>query len=178
MSRLGRNPVELPKGVTIEVQRDQVIAKGPKGTLAKRFHPYIEVVVSDGKVVVTPKGASKFHKSLHGLTRAIINNMVLGVTRGYQKELSIVGVGYKAELQGKRLNLVLGYSHPIMVRPPEGVSFAVDQGTRIMVSGIDKELVGEIAAKIRALRPPEPYKGKGIRYVNEVVRHKAGKTAA
>lgn len=178
MSRVGKNPVPIPPAVTVQVAGDTVTVQGPKGTLARRFHPYVSVAVADGQAVVTRKGESQFHRSLHGLTRALVQNMVVGVTQGYERALSIVGVGYKAELSGKRLALALGYSHPILFKPPEGITLAVTDQTRIVVRGIDKELVGEVAAKLRALRPPEPYKGKGIRYADEEVRRKAGKTTA
>lgn len=178
MSRVGKNPVVVPKGVKVEVSENRVMVSGPLGKLSKSFHPAMQIELEDDKVWVKRGSDSKFEKSLHGMTRALIANMVKGVTDGFKKALSIIGVGYKAELSGSRLTLSLGYSHPILFRPPEEIKLTVDNPTRIVVSGPDKELVGMVAAKIRSFRPPEPYKGKGIRYEQEKVRKKAGKTAA
>ncbi len=178
MSRVGKNPVAVPKGVKVEFSQNELVVTGPLGKLTKKFHPAMQVQLEGDKIWVKRGSDSKFDKSLHGLTRALIANMVKGVTDGFKKVLSIIGVGYKAELSGNKLTLSLGYSHPILFRPPEEIKLIVDNPTRIVVSGPDKELVGLVAAKIRSFRPPEPYKGKGIRYENEKVRKKAGKTAA
>jgi large subunit ribosomal protein L6 len=152
-----------------------VTVTGPKGTLSRSLHPDITVSREDGTLVVTRPTEQKTHKQLHGLTRTLVNNMVVGVTDGYRKGLEITGVGYRATLNGKKLTLNLGYSHPIEIDPPEGISFEVENPTRLAVVGIDKELVGQIAAKVRATRKPEPYKGKGVRYAGEYIRRKAGK---
>jgi large subunit ribosomal protein L6 len=178
MSRVGKNPVVVPKGVKVGISQNEVAVNGPLGKLVKRFHPAMQIQLEGDKVWVKRGSDEKAYKSLHGLTRAIIANMVKGVTEGFKKTLSILGVGYKAELLGKKLSLSLGYSHPILFVPPEDIKIIVDNPTRIVVSGIDKELVGQVAAKLRAFRPPEPYKGKGIRYEEEKVRKKAGKAAA
>ena len=178
MSRVGKNPIVVPKGVKVEISQNEVVVNGPLGKLTKRFHPAMQVQSEGEKVWVKRGSDDKVNKSLHGLTRAIIANMVKGVTEGFKKALSIVGVGYKAELLGKKLSLSLGYSHPILFVPPEDIKIIVDNPTRIVVSGVDKELVGQVAARLRAFRPPEPYKGKGIRYEGEKVRKKAGKAAA
>lgn len=177
MSRIGRMPVDIPDGVQIRVERgNRVTVKGPKGELQRSFSPDMQIEVVDGQVLVQRPSDAKHHRALHGLTRALLANMVTGVTEGFRKDLEIVGVGYRAELQGQRLVLSLGFSHLVEVDPPEGIAFEVERGGRkFAVLGIDKELVGETAAKIRAWRPPEPYKGKGIRYVGEYVRTKAGK---
>jgi large subunit ribosomal protein L6 len=178
MSRVGKNPVPVPKGVKVEISQHQLLVTGPLGKLSKEFHSAMEVHLDGDKIWVKRGSDSKLDKSLHGMTRANIANMVKGVTEGFKKALSIIGVGYKAELAGDKLTLSLGYSHPILFRPPEEIKLIVDKPTRIVVSGADKELVGMVAAKIRSFRPPEPYKGKGIRYENEKVRKKAGKAAA
>ena len=178
MSRIGKNPVVILPGVKVNLDKNLVSIQGPKGNISKRIHPDIKVNLEDSKIVVKRAADDKFHKALHGLTRAIIANMVQGVVSGFSKSLDIVGVGYKAELAGKNLQLVLGYSHPILFAPPEGIKIEVAGVNRILVSGVDKELVGQVAAKIRSFKPPEPYKGKGIRYTDEKVRKKAGKTAA
>lgn len=177
MSRIGRMPIALPKGVEVKVEPGNLVTvKGPKGTLTRALHPDMQIEVAGGQVVVRRPSDARHHRALHGLTRALLANMVTGVSEGFRKELEIVGVGYRAELQGRKLVLSLGFSHPVEVEPPEGIAFEVDRsGRKFSVLGIDKELVGEVAAKIRAKRPPEPYKGKGIRYVGEYVRMKAGK---
>jgi len=178
LSRVGKNPIPIPKEVKVEIKpSNQVIVSGPKGFLSRRIHLTIEVKVEDDQIVVKRNSNSKFHRSLHGLSRMLIANMVTGVTQGYEKILTLSGIGYKAETSGKFLNLSLGYSHPIVFFPPEGIKIVLENPTRIVVSGIDKELVGLVAAKIRSFRPPEPYRGKGIKYEDEVVRRKAGKTA-
>jgi large subunit ribosomal protein L6 len=170
-------PIALPKGVEVKVEPGNLVTvKGPKGTLTRALHPDMQIEVAGGQVVVRRPSDARHHRALHGLTRALLANMVTGVSEGFRKELEIVGVGYRAELQGRKLVLSLGFSHPVEVEPPEGIAFEVDRsGRKFSVLGIDKELVGEVAAKIRAKRPPEPYKGKGIRYVGEYVRMKAGK---
>ncbi|MGQ9714469.1 MAG: 50S ribosomal protein L6 [Anaerolineae bacterium] len=177
MSRIGRMPIALPKGVEIKVEPGNLVTvRGPRGTLTRALHPDMQIEVAEGQVVVRRPSDARHHRALHGLTRALLANMVTGVSQGFRKELEIVGVGYRAELQGQKLVLSLGFSHPVEVEPPEGIAFEVDRsGRKFSVLGIDRELVGEVAAKIRARRPPEPYKGKGIRYVGEYVRMKAGK---
>jgi large subunit ribosomal protein L6 len=175
MSRIGRLPITVPSGVDVTIDGRNVTVTGPKGTLSRSLHPDITVSREDGTIVVTRPTEQKTHKQLHGLTRTLVNNMVVGVTDGYRKGLEITGVGYRATLNGKKLTLNLGYSHPIEIDPPEGISFEVENPTRLAVVGIDKELVGQIAAKVRATRKPEPYKGKGVRYAGEYIRRKAGK---
>ncbi len=175
MSRIGRLPITVPSSVDVTIDGRQLTVKGPKGTLSRSLHPDIKVSREEDNLVVTRPTEQKVHKQLHGLTRTLVNNMVLGVTDGYRKGLEITGVGYRATLNGKKLTLNLGYSHPIEIDPPEGISFEVENPTRLAVVGIDKELVGQIAAQVRSTRKPEPYKGKGVRYAGEVVRRKAGK---
>ena len=175
MSRIGRLPVAVPSGVDVSIDGRQLTVKGPKGTLSRSLHPDMLLSKEDGTIVVTRPTEQKGHKQLHGLTRTLVNNMVVGVTDGYRKGLEITGVGYRAALNGKRLTLNLGYSHPIEIDPPDGISFEVENPTRLAVVGIDKELVGQIAAQVRATRKPEPYKGKGVRYAGEKIRRKAGK---
>jgi len=175
MSRIGRLPIAVPSGVDVTIDGRTVTVKGPKGTLSRSLHPDIAVSQDDGTIVVTRPTEQKNHKQLHGLTRTLVNNMVVGVTDGYRKGLEITGVGYRAALNGKKLQLNLGYSHPIEIDPPAGISFEVENPTRLAVVGIDKELVGQIAAQVRATRKPEPYKGKGVRYAGEYIRRKAGK---
>ena len=175
MSRIGRLPIAVPSGVDVTIDGRRLTVKGPKGTLSRELHPDISVTQEDGTIVVTRPTEQKIHKQLHGLTRTLVNNMVIGVTDGYRKGLEITGVGYRAALSGKKLTLNLGYSHPIEIDPPEGISFEVENPTRLAVVGIDKELVGQIAATVRATRKPEPYKGKGVRYAGEYIRRKAGK---
>lgn len=177
MSRIGRAPIPVPAGVAVTIEANRVEVKGPKGTLTREFHPDMHIELADGFVRVTRPSNAGPHRSLHGLTRTLLANMVTGVSEGFQKRLEIVGVGYRASLKGKDLEILVGYSHPVLVTPPESVEFEVPAPTQIVVKGIRKEQVGQIAADIRALRPPEPYKGKGIRYATEVVRRKVGKRA-
>ena len=175
MSRIGRLPIAVPSTVDVTIEGRQLTVKGPKGTLTRDLHPDITVSRDEGNLVVTRPTEQKTHKQLHGLTRTLVNNMVVGVTDGYRKGLEITGVGYRATLNGRKLTLNLGYSHPIEIDPPEGISFEVENPTRLAVVGIDKELVGQIAATVRSTRKPEPYKGKGVRYAGEQIRRKAGK---
>lgn len=175
MSRIGKRPVEVPKGVEVTLSGNLITVKGPKGTLTRELHPDMKVEIADGKIVVSRPSDERKHRSLHGLTRTLIANMVKGVTEGYEKSLDIVGTGYRAALQGKKLVLSVGYSHPVEVDPGEGITIELPAPTRIVVKGSDKEKVGQLAANIRAIREPDPYKGKGIRYVGEVIKLKAGK---
>ncbi len=175
MSRIGKMPVEIPDGVEVTIKDHTIKVKGPKGELTRKIHEAIEVKVEDGQIVVTRPSDEKFHKSLHGLTRTLIANMVEGVTKGYERTLEIRGVGYRASKQGNKLVLNVGYSHPVEVEAPAGIEFEVPQPTQIIVRGIDKELVGEVAANVRAVRKPEPYLGKGIMYAGERIIRKAGK---
>jgi large subunit ribosomal protein L6 len=177
MSRIGRKPITIPSGVEVNVSGSDVRVKGPKGILELRAHPEMSVKVEGVEINVQRPTDQRFHRSLHGLTRTLIANMVEGVTNGYVKNLDIVGVGYRAALKGSDLELALGFSHPVTVKAPEGITFEVPQPTRIVVSGADKQLVGKIAADIRAIRSPDPYKGKGVRYSGEHIRRKAGKAA-
>jgi large subunit ribosomal protein L6 len=177
VSRIGKQPVAVPDGVEISIEPELVSVKGPKGELAERKSREIEVKQEDGQIVVTRPTDRGEHRALHGLTRSLIANMVEGVTDGFEKRLQIQGVGYRARLQGKALELAVGYSHPVSIPAPEGIEFEVPQPTEVVVRGIDKQLVGELAARIRKQRPPEPYKGKGIRYAGEYVRRKVGKRA-
>jgi large subunit ribosomal protein L6 len=177
MSRIGKLPVAIPSGVTVQVTPDNVVTvKGPKGQLVKAMSNKIKITVEENSIVVARHNDEKEQRALHGLTRALVQNMVTGVTAGYQKTLELVGVGYRATLQGKKLVLSLGYSHPVEVEAVAGIDFETPAANRIIVRGIDKELVGAIAADIRTWRKPEPYKGKGIKYDNEVIRRKEGKT--
>lgn len=175
MSRIGKKPISLPQGVEITVQDNVVTVKGPKGTLSQAIPQGITVSKQDDQIVVERGGDSKQERAYHGLTRALLANMVQGVSAGFERKLELVGVGYRAQLQGKKLVINIGYSHPVEVEPPEGIEFEVPAATKITVKGIDKQLVGQTAAIIRDIRRPEPYKGKGIKYENEVVRRKAGK---
>ncbi|MDE3112197.1 MAG: 50S ribosomal protein L6 [Chloroflexota bacterium] len=175
MSRIGKLPVALPTGVEVTVSGRTVKVKGPKGELSRTFHALVDVARDDGHVVVKRRDDSQTARALHGLTRTLLANMVHGVTDGYQKDLEINGTGYRAQLAGTKLQLALGYSHPIEIVPPTGISFACETPQKIRVSGIDKEVVGEVAAKIRRLRVPDPYKAKGVKYAGEVIRRKAGK---
>lgn len=183
MSRIGKQPIPLAKDTEFSLGADNVVTiKGQKGSSSLKLHPEIKVESTDTEIVVTRSNDSKEQKSLHGLYRSLINNMVLGVSEGYKKQLEIIGVGYRATYTGNVLELNLGYSHPIYFVPPDGIEIEVDTKTRknpiLVISGIDKELVGQVAAKIRSMRKPEPYKGKGIRYLDERIRRKAGKSAA
>jgi large subunit ribosomal protein L6 len=175
MSRIGKNPVPIVSGVDVKVAGRDVTVKGPMGTLERTFHERITIVVEDGEARVLRNDEDRQTRALHGLSRALLANMVEGVSTGFRKELSIVGVGYRASLKGKDIELLVGFSHPVEILAPDGITFEIPDQTRIIVSGIDKELVGQVAADIRKVRPPEPYKGKGIRYVDEYVRRKAGK---
>ena len=175
MSRIGKSPIDLPSGVDVKVADGVVTVKGPKGSLTQEIQPSMSVGVEDGTVTVSRESEERHVRALHGLTRSLINNMVIGVTDGYSKELTAVGVGYRAALKGSNLELQVGFSHPVSIDAPDGISFDVPEPTKIIVSGIDKQMVGQVAANIRAVRPPEPYKGKGIRYSDEQVRRKAGK---
>lgn len=177
MSRIGKKPVAIPQGVTVEVKPGNVVTvKGSKGTLTKTFVPQMKITVDGQAVKVERPNDEKQNKALHGLTRTLINNMIIGVTEGYSKTLEINGVGYKAAKQGKKLNLTLGFSHPVVFEDPEGIETKVDQETTIIINGIDKEKVGQLAAEIRDMRGPEPYKGKGIKYKDEHIIRKVGKT--
>jgi len=178
VSRIGRKPVTVASGVTVRLDDRNVKVKGPKGELSARIHEHIGVDVKDTTVEVKRSGNGKQDRALHGLWRALIQNMVVGVSQGFTRKLELVGVGYRAEMKGKTLQLLLGYSHPILFQAPEGVKIETPSQTSIMISGIDKEIVGMVAAKIRSFRPPEPYKGKGVKYEGEHIRRKAGKAAA
>ncbi|MGN8647819.1 50S ribosomal protein L6 [Gracilibacillus sp. HCP3S3_G5_1] len=177
MSRIGLKLLEIPQGVEIKVDGNNVTVKGPKGELSRSFNSEMKIKIEDNVLTVERPSDSKQHKALHGTTRSIIGNMVEGVHKGFEKALDIQGVGYRAQLQGKKLVVNAGYSHPVEVEPVDGIDIEVPSNTRVVVKGIDKELVGAVAANIRAIRPPEPYKGKGIRYEGEYVRRKEGKTA-
>ena len=178
MSRIGRQPIEVPSGVDIAIGDDAVVTvKGPRGSLSQQLHPDMRIVREEGVIRVERPSDAGMHRSLHGLTRTLLANMIEGVTKGYEKRLSIVGVGYRAAMKGKDLEVQVGYSHPVMVEAPEGIEFETPTATSIVVRGNDKQQVGEVAANIRKIRKPEPYKGKGIRYENEYVRKKAGKAA-
>ena len=178
MSRIGRLPVVIPSGVQVNVQGSNVHVKGPKGELKRIFSPHVSISMEDGQVMVTRKSDHPAERALHGTTRALIANMVHGVSSGFEVLLGVEGVGYRAEMEGKVLALYVGYSHPVKVEPPSGISFEVDQKTRqIKVLGYDREVVGQTASEIRGVRPPEPYHGKGIRYAGEKIRRKAGKAA-
>lgn len=178
MSRIGRLPIKIPEKVDVNLENHVLSCKGPRGQLTMKIHADMDVKIEQNEIKVSRPGDSKKHKSLHGLTRSLIANMVAGVSKGYQRKLEIIGVGYKAELRGKHLLLNLGYSHPILLAMPETITASCPIATEIVIEGADKELVGLIAAKIRGFRSPEPYKGKGIRYAGEYVRKKAGKTGA
>jgi large subunit ribosomal protein L6 len=176
MSRIGRMPIDIPAGVDVTVDGSAITVKGPKGELALTVKSPIEVNLTDGQLLVTRPDDERLSRSLHGLTRTLIANQIIGVTDGYTKGLDIVGTGYRVVVDGAGITFALGYSHPITVQPPAGISFTVEGNNRVIVSGIDKQAVGEVAANLRKLRKPEPYKGKGIRYTGEVVRRKAGKS--
>jgi large subunit ribosomal protein L6 len=178
MSRIGKKPISLPNDVEVTVEAGNVLTvKGPKGTLTGTFNTELTITVDNGQLEVERPSETKFHRSIHGTTRALINNMIVGVTEGFKKQLKMVGVGYRASIQGNKLVILAGYSHPVEMEVPEGLTVEVPKNTDIIISGIDKQLVGEFSANIRGVRPPEPYLGKGIRYVDEYVRRKEGKTA-
>lgn len=178
MSRIGRKPITIPRGVQVGIQGQQVEVKGPKGRLELRVHDLCSVKVADGSVVVGRGAEHRTARAIHGLTRALVANMVHGVTEGFERKLEIQGIGYRVQMAGRNLTFALGYSHPIVFPLPEGVTAEVDKQTAITLRGVDKYLVGQTAAQLRALRPPDSYKGKGVRYAGEVVRKKAGKTGA
>lgn len=176
MSRIGKQPIAVPQGVDVKIDGSVITVKGPKGQLTKEFHRDINIALEEGQLLVTRPTDNKLHRSLHGLTRTLLNNMVTGVTNGFQKGLELAGVGYRAAKQGNKLVLTVGYSHPVEIEPGEGIEIEVPAATKIIVKGIDKEKVGALAANIRSVREPEPYKGKGIKYEGEVIRRKVGKT--
>jgi large subunit ribosomal protein L6 len=178
MSRIGKKPVTVPKGVTLQLQDHTVAVKGPKGELRRTLHEDMQVSLEKDQFTVARPSDDQKHKALHGLTRTLVQNMVEGVSKGFSKTLEIQGVGYKAEPKAYGVNLIVGYSHPVKYEAPKGIKISVDNNTTVKVEGADKELVGQVAAELRSVRPPEPYKGKGIRYVGEHVRRKAGKTGA
>ncbi|MGD9696021.1 MAG: 50S ribosomal protein L6 [Thermoleophilia bacterium] len=177
MSRIGRAPIAIPDGVAVDISGQKVTVKGPKGELRHTVVEPIRIAEQDGRLVVTRPTDRGPHRALHGLSRSLVANMVQGVSEGFERRLEIQGVGYRAQLKGRALELAVGFSHPVTIEPPEGISFEVPSPTQVTVRGIDKQAVGEIAAQIRAVRPPEPYKGKGIRYAGEAVRRKVGKRA-
>ncbi len=178
MSRIGRKPVTVPQGVTLDLQGNQVAVKGPKGELRRQLHPEMQLALADGILTVSRPSEEKKHKALHGLTRTLIQNMVDGVATGFTKTLEIQGVGYKAEAKPYGVNLIVGFSHPVKYEAPAGIKISVENNTTVRIQGADKEKVGQVASELRAVRPPEPYKGKGVRYQGEQVRRKAGKTGA
>jgi large subunit ribosomal protein L6 len=178
MSRIGRKPVTVPAGVTVDLTGHEVAVKGPRGELRRRLHPDMQLALADGTFTVSRPSEEKRHKALHGLTRTLVQNMVDGVSKGFVKTLEIQGVGYKAEAKPYGVNLVVGFSHPVKYEAPKGIKISVENNTTVKIEGADKEIVGQVAAELRAVRPPEPYKGKGIRYQGEQVRRKAGKTGA
>ncbi|PSB01166.1 50S ribosomal protein L6 [Merismopedia glauca] len=175
MSRIGKRPIDVPNKVTVAIDGQNVVVKGPKGELSRTIPAEVSIEQAGEQIVVNRRNESRPARQRHGLSRTLVANMVEGVSQGFQRKLEIIGVGYRAQVQGKNLVLAVGYSHPVEIEPPSGVQFTVENNTNVTVSGIDKEIVGNTAAKIRAVRPPEPYKGKGIRYAGEVVRRKAGK---
>jgi large subunit ribosomal protein L6 len=175
MSRIGKHPVAVPNGVTVTVEGNTLKVKGPRGELSRTFHPDMKVTVENGNITVERPSEDAKHKALHGLSRTLVSNMVEGVTKGYQKQLDIVGVGYKAETRPYGLQLALGFSHPVEYRAPEGIKLTAPAPTQILIDGANKEIVGQVAAELRSLRPPEPYKGKGVKYQGEQIRRKAGK---
>lgn len=178
MSRIGRKPIPVPKGVKVTIDGKAVAVSGPKGNLKTEIDNTLSISIENNDLVLKRSSEEKKIKALHGLWRALVANMINGVSEGYQKKLEIVGVGYKAEIKGKGIQLALGYSHPIVFIPPAGIKLEVPIPTNIIIAGFDKQLVGQVAAKLRAFRPPEPYKGKGVKYAGEYIRRKAGKTAA
>ena len=175
MSRIGRQPIAIPSSVQVQIEGSNVVVKGPKGELQREVHPDIGVQLDDGKISVTRSSDLPYHRALHGLTRALLANMVTGVLTGFSKTLELLGVGYRAQQMGQNIQIAVGYSHPVDVKAPQGITLEVEGTSRIHIRGLDKELVGQTAAEIRGIRPPEPYKGKGIRYEGEHVRRKAGK---
>ena len=177
MSRIGRSPITVPKGVDVTLSDHKIVVKGPKGSLQRELHPRVAVSYANNTISVSRSSDEKEDRALHGLTRALINNMVRGVTEGFKKELEVVGVGFRADARGKGVLLTVGFSHPVFLQSPPGIKVEVPKPTSIVVSGIDRELVGQVASDIRSIRKPEPYKGKGIRYTDETVKIKAGKTA-
>ena len=178
MSRIGKKPVVIPKGVTVQVQGNTVAVKGTRGELRRSLHPDMKLALANDRFTVERPSEEKRHKALHGLTRTLVQNMVEGVSKGFSKTLEIQGVGYKAEAKPYGVNLIVGYSHPVKYEAPKGIKISVDNNVVVKIEGADKELVGQVAAELRSVRPPEPYKGKGIRYQGEQVRRKAGKTGA
>jgi large subunit ribosomal protein L6 len=178
MSRIGRKAVVVPKGVTLQVEGNNVAVKGPRGELRRSLHPEMQLALDKDQFTVSRPSDEKKHRALHGLTRTLVQNMVDGVSKGFSKSLEIQGVGYKAEPKPYGVNLIVGFSHPVKYEAPSGIKITVDNNTLVKIEGADKELVGQVAAELRSVRPPEPYKGKGIRYVGEQVRRKAGKTGA
>ncbi len=177
MSRIGRAPIPIPDGVTVDITGQRVTVKGPKGELSHTVVEPIRIAEHDGQIVVTRPTDRGPHRALHGLSRSLVANLVTGVSAGFERRLEIQGVGYRAQMKGQALELAVGYSHPVTIDPPDGIQFEVPAPTQVVVKGIDKQLVGEIAAQVRGTRPPEPYKGKGVRYAGEVVRRKVGKRA-
>jgi large subunit ribosomal protein L6 len=178
MSRIGKKPVTVPQGVTLDLKGSEVAVKGPKGELRRQLHPEMQFALADGVFTVTRPSEEQKHKALHGLTRTLVQNMVDGVSKGFVKTLEIQGVGYKAEAKPYGVNLVVGFSHPVKYEAPKGIKITVENNTTVKIEGADKEKVGQVAAELRAVRPPEPYKGKGVRYQGEQIRRKAGKTGA
>ena len=178
MSRIGRAPIDVPSGVEVKIDGHHITVKGPKGTLEQNIHKDITVTMEDGKLLVTRPSDDKMHRSLHGLTRSLVHNMVVGASEGFSKTLEIQGIGYRAQKQGTNVVLNLGFSHQVIMEAPEGITIEVPNQNQIIISGYDKQLVGQFAAKVREKRPPEPYKGKGIKYSDEVIRRKVGKTGA
>ena len=177
MSRIGKMPITVPEGTEVKIEGNRVTVKGPKGELSREFHPDMSIALEEGTLLVTRPSDTGPHRSLHGLTRSLLFNMVEGVTKGFEKNLEIHGVGYRAVAKGNDIELTLGFSHPVLVKAPEGIEFELVTPTKLRVKGRDKQQVGQVAAKIRALRKPDPYKGKGVRYADEYIRRKAGKTA-
>jgi large subunit ribosomal protein L6 len=177
MSRIGKMPISVPAGVDVKIDGCSVTVKGPKGTLSREFRPSMNIVLDSGVLTVKPESDSKTDRSLHGLTRTLLNNMLVGVTEGFKKELEIQGVGYRCQMKGKDLDLTLGFSHPVVVCGTDDITIEAPTPNKIIISGIDNQKVGQFAAEVRGIRPPEPYKGKGVRYVDEVVKRKEGKAA-
>ena len=178
MSRIGKKPVTVPQGVTLDLKGSEVAVKGPKGELRRQLHPEMQLALANGIFTVTRPSEEQKHKALHGLTRTLVQNMIDGVSKGFTKTLEIQGVGYKAEAKPYGVNLVVGFSHPVKYEAPKGIKISVENNTTVKIEGADKEKVGQVAAELRAVRPPEPYKGKGVRYQGEQIRRKAGKSGA